>query len=347
MSVSEARDEWFAQLSHDYSHQVPVWMWRVFGGSSPLFLFEFERFAGNIRLHGANLTCFNRSTMSDRPSFYVSTPIYYSNGVPHIGHAYATIIAETIARYKRFCGYDVKFSTGVDENSQKVVEKAEEAKMSPESYADMMAAKHKAVWDGLGITYTDFVRTRDPRHFAVVQEMLQRSYDSGDIYLGTYEGKYCVGCEEFKCDADLNEAGRCPLHPDREISVLSEQNYFFRLSKYQDRLLALYEARPDFVVPSHRFREVIEFVRGGLDDFSISRAGSTFGIPLPFDPEHVTYVWYDALFNYYTACTDGQERFFPADLHIVGKEILRFHAIYWPAMLWSVGLDLPANILAT
>lgn len=155
-----------------------------------------------------------------------------------------------------------------------------------------------------------------------------------------------MGCEEFKRDADLNESGRCPLHPDREISILSEQNYFFRLSKYQDRLLELYRDQPDFVMPAHRFREVTEFVRGGLEDFSISRAGSVFGIPLPFDPEHVTYVWYDALFNYYTACTGGQEKFWPADVHVVGKEILRFHAVYWPAMLWSVGLPLPRHILA-
>ncbi len=281
-----------------------------------------------------------------KPPFYISTPIYYSNGVPHIGHTYTTLIAETIARYKRFSGYETKFSTGVDENSQKVVEKAEEQAMTPEAYADMMAAKHRAVWDNLGIEYTDFVRTRDPRHFEVVRDMLQRSYDAGDIYLGTYEGKYCVGCEAYKRDEDLNEEGRCPDHPNRDITILSETNYFFRLSKYQDRLLELYESQPDFVMPEYRFREIIEFVRGGLEDFSISREGSTFGIPLPFDESHVTYVWYDALFNYYTACTHGQERFFPADVHVVGKEILRFHAVYWPAMLWSVGLPLPKNILA-
>jgi methionyl-tRNA synthetase len=218
--------------------------------------------------------------------------------------------------------------------------------MTPEDYADMMAAKHQAVWDGLGIEYTDFVRTRDPKHFEVVQAMLQRSYDAGDIYLGTYEGKYCVGCEEFKRDSDLNESGRCPLHPDREISILSEQNYFFRLSKYQDRLIELYASHPDFVLPEHRFREVIEFVKGGLEDFSISRAGSTFGIPLPFDPAHVTYVWYDALANYVTACQGDQARFWPANLQIVGKEILRFHAIYWPAMLWSAGFEIPRQLLA-
>ena len=279
--------------------------------------------------------------------FFVTTPIYYSNGVPHIGHAYASIIADIIAKYHRLLGEDVKFSTWVDENSQKVVETAEEAGMSVMQYADIMASKHQAVWDGLGISYTDFIRTTESRHKQFVQEVLQKSFDNWDIYEGMYEGKYCVGCEAFKKDSDLTEDGRCNDHPNKPIQVLKEKNYFFRLSKYEQQLSDFYTNNPSWIIPENRFREVIEFVKWGLEDFSVSRETNRFGIPLPFDSTQVTYVWYDALFNYLTVCQDGDEDFWPANLHIVWKDIIRFHGIYWPAMLMSAGYSLPKQLLST
>lgn len=279
-------------------------------------------------------------------TFYVTTPIYYSNGIPHIGHAYASFIADVLAKHRRNLGFEVKFSTGVDENSQKVVEKAAEAGMGIMEYCDSMAGKHQAIWDGLGITYTDFVRTTNYQHKTFVQGVLQKSFDNGDIYLGEYEGLYCVGCEAFKKASDLTEDGLCPDHK-KKPDVIKEKNYFFRLSKYEAALKELFAGNPDFIVPRTRGNEVVSFIEEGLEDFSISREGSTFGIPLPFDNSHVTYVWYDALFNYVSACEGGDEKFWPADVHVVGKDIIRFHAIFWPAMLMSAGYALPKNILAT
>lgn len=278
--------------------------------------------------------------------FYITTPIYYSNGVPHIGHAYSSLIADTIAQYKRLGHLDVRFSTGVDENSQKVVESAEALSMWTMEYADMMASQHQGVWDGIGIRYTDFIRTTEPRHKDFVQEVLQKSFDNGDIYEGVYNGMYCVGCEGFKKETDLID-WRCPDHPNKEIQHLSEKNYFFRLSKYQDRLLEFYANNPEFVKPRSRYNEIIEFVKGWLEDFSISRETNKFGIPLPFDAEQVTYVWYDALFNYLTVVQDDESKWWPADIHVIGKDIVRFHGIYWPAMLWSAGYDAPKQLLTT
>jgi methionyl-tRNA synthetase len=278
--------------------------------------------------------------------FYITTPIYYSNWVPHIGHAYSSLIADTIAGYHRLQREDVRFCTGVDENSQKVVESAESLQMETMAYADMMAAQHRAVWDGLDIGYTDFIRTTEARHRDYVQKVLQKSFDAGDIYEGYYEGLYCVGCEGFKKESDLVD-GKCPDHPNKPLSQLKEKNYFFRLSKYQDRILKFYEDNPDFVKPKSRYNEIIEFVRGGLEDFSISRETNTFGIPLPFDPSQVTYVWYDALFNYLTVVQDDESKWWPADMHVIGKDIVRFHGIYWPAMLWSAGYDAPHQLLTT
>ncbi|MDD3646699.1 MAG: methionine--tRNA ligase [Candidatus Gracilibacteria bacterium] len=321
--------------------------------------------------------------------FFITTPIYYTNGIPHIGHAYSSIIADTIARYQKISGKKVKFSTGVDENSQKALQKAEEQGMDIVSYLDMMADKHRGVWDGLKIKYTDFIRTTEERHHKLVREVLQTSFDKGDIYAGEYEGMYCVGCEGFKKDEDLvyknkssgetfpitpkvkpsdNIIKVCPDHLT-EPQKIKEKNYFFRLSAYQDKLLEYYEQNPDFVTPRDRFNEVIAFVKRGLDDFSISRETNKFGIRLPFDEEQVTYVWYDALFNYVTVCKysphpnhlpggegieqiggeyfENQKEFWPADLHVVGKDIIRFHAIYWPAMLLSAGYELPKQILTT
>lgn len=287
--------------------------------------------------------------MSREQKFFITTPIYYTNGIPHIGHAYSTMIADVIARYHKISGKDVKFSTGVDENSQKIIQTAEAEGRSIESYLDSMASKHKEVWDGLGIEYTDFIRTTEPRHHSLVQEVMQKSFDAGDIYQGEYEGKYCVGCEAFKKDDDLIERDAILVCPDhlKEPDIIKEKNYFFKLSKYEDTLLKFYEECPDFVQPRERFNEVIAFVKRWLEDFSVSREGNTFGIRLPFDSSQVSYVWYDALFNYITVCQDGDEDFWPANLHVVGKDIIRFHAIYWPAMLMSAGYELPKNILTT
>ncbi len=282
--------------------------------------------------------------------FFITTPIYYSNGIPHIGHAYSSLLADTIAASKRLDGIEVKFSTWVDENSQKVVESAEAQGMETMAYADMMAAKHRAVWDGIGIRYTDFIRTTEPRHHTLVQEVLQKSFEAGDIYEWVYEGMYCVWCEAFKKATDLIEkdgAMICPDHPNKLLEHLKEKNYFFKLSKYRDRLIEFYESHPDFITPHSRYAEVKEFVKAWLDDFSISRETNKFGISLPFDPEQVTYVWYDALFNYITVCLWKEKDWWPAGLHVIGKDIVRFHAIYWPAMLWSAGYDLPKQLLVT
>jgi methionyl-tRNA synthetase len=278
--------------------------------------------------------------------FYITTPIYYSNWVPHIGHAYSSLIADTIASYHRLGKEDVRFATGVDENSQKVVESAESLGMETMAYADMMAGKHREVWDGIGINYTDFIRTTEARHRDYVQKVLQKSFDAGDIYEGFYGGLYCVGCEGFKKESDLVD-GKCPDHPNKPLSHLKEKNYFFRLSKYQDQILAFYESHPDFVQPRTRYNEIIEFVRGWLEDFSISRETNKFGIPLPFDATQVTYVWYDALFNYLTVVQDDEKKWWPADMHVIGKDIVRFHGIYWPAMLWSAGYEAPHQLLTT
>ncbi len=282
--------------------------------------------------------------------FFITTPIYYSNGIPHIGHAYSSLLADTLAAYNRLEGKEIKLSTWVDENSQKVVESAIAQGMETMVYADMMAEKHRAVWDGIGIRYTDFIRTTEPRHHAFVQQVLQKSFDAGDIYEWVYEGMYCIGCEAFKKESDLIEKDGsmiCPDHPNKPLEHLKEKNYFFKLSKYQDRLLEFYEAHPDFITPHSRFAEVREFVKAGLDDFSISRETNKFGIPLPFDPDQVTYVWYDALFNYITVCLGEESKWWPADLHVIGKDIVRFHAIYWPAMLWSAGYEAPKQLLVT
>jgi methionyl-tRNA synthetase len=308
------------------------------------------------------------------PPFLVTTPIYYPNGVPHIGHAYSSLIADVIARWQRMNGAKVRFTTGVDENSQKIVEKARELGQPVMEYLDEMALAHRAVWDGTGISYTDFVRTTAPSHRDLVQQVLQKSFDRGDIYAWEYEGAYCVGCEAFKKPSDLTPAGKCPDHPNLEIQQLKEKNYFFKLSRYQDALTALYsgedfevngvryEGSTHFVAPTARFNEVIEFTKWGLEDFSISRETNKFGIPLPFDPEQVTYVWYDALFNYVSILGDERDATWslentslnssgahtPANvLHVVGKDIIRFHAIFWPAMLMSAGYALPRQILTT
>lgn len=289
-----------------------------------------------------------------KKTFYTTTPIYYTNWVPHVGHSYSSLLADTISRYKKVSGFDVKFCTWVDENSQKALEVAESQGKDIMEYLDEMAGIHKWIWDGLGIEYTDFIRTTEERHHKFVREVLQKSFDNGDIYEGEYEGYYCVGCEAFIKEDELIEKDWnkvCKDHlkaPDK----IKEKNYFFKLSKYQKFLEDFYSENPDFVQPRERFNEVIEFTKRGLEDFSVSRETNKFGIKLPFDEDQVTYVWYDALFNYLTVCQDdkdenGKEIFWPADLHIVGKDIIRFHAIYWPAMLASAGYDMPKKVLTT
>jgi methionyl-tRNA synthetase len=280
--------------------------------------------------------------MKQDKQFYITTPIYYVNGVPHIGHFYSSVLADTIARFNRISWKETRYTTWVDENSQKAIAVADERSMKIMDYLDEMAGKHKNVWDSLNIEYTDFIRTTEERHHKVVREVLQKSfnnkdvYSNRDIYEGEYEWMYCIWCEAFKKDDELIEYDGdqvCPDHltkPDK----IKEKNYFFRLSRYQTWMEEFYEANQDFVIPSDRFNEVIAFTKRWLEDFSISRETNTFWIKLPFDETQVTYVWFDALYNYYTSVYNEKE-FFPANVHVVGKDIIRFHAIFWPAMLAS------------
>lgn len=288
-----------------------------------------------------------------KKTFFVTTPIYYWNWVPHIWHAYSSVIADIIYKYEKISWKDVRFTTWIDENSQKAVLKAKEEWMEIMDYLDLMASKHKEVWDKFWIRYTDFIRTTESRHHRLVQEVLQKCYDSWDIYEWVYEWMYCVGCEAFKKKDDLIEKDWKLVCPDhlKEPEQIKEKNYFFKLSKYQTWIEEFYEKNPDFVKPDFRFNEVKSFVKWWLEDFSISRETNTFWIPLPFDNKQVTYVWFDALFNYYTSCkysrwwdknnenfVDEAKEFWEENsnkLHIVWKDIIRFHAIFWPCMLAS------------
>ena len=263
--------------------------------------------------------------------FYITTPIYYINDVPHIGHLYTTVSADTLARYYRKKGYEVFFLTGTDEHGLKIQKSAEEKGMDPKELADKNSAVFKNLWDHIGISYDRFIRTTDPDHVELVKEMFIKSYERGDIYLGEYEGWYCVGCEEFKSEDDLLEGNLCPIHL-KPCDYIKEPSYFFRLSKYEKVLLDLYEREKDFILPSYRRREVISFVSQGLRDLSITRPRSRvrWGIEVPIDPDHTIYVWFDALFNYVSAVRDRMH-LWPADLHLVGKDILRFHAVCWQA----------------
>ncbi|EKE29303.1 MAG: Methionyl-tRNA synthetase alpha subunit [uncultured bacterium (gcode 4)] len=284
-----------------------------------------------------------------KKTFFVTTPIYYTNAIPHIWNAYASLISDVIARYKRISGFDVKFSTGVDENSQKALIKAQELWMEIMDFLDDLAVKHKEIWDWLDITYTDFIRTTDEKHHKFVKEILKKTYEAGYIYKWYYEWLYCIWCESFKKPEELNEKWCCPDHLTKP-DVIKEENYFFSLSKFQKQLEEYYGKNPNFTIPNHRFAEMKTFLDKWLEDFSISRNKKLFWIPLPFDENQVTYVWYDALLNYLTVCQGWDERFWPADLHVVWKEIARFHVIYWPAMLlaaWYSIDELPKNIMVT
>jgi methionyl-tRNA synthetase len=280
--------------------------------------------------------------------FFLTTAIDYVNSRPHLGTAYEKITADVIARYKRLCGVETYFMMGNDEHSQNVYKKAIEQGLDPLAYCDRMEQEFRAVWRELDISFDDFIRTTEPRHRAAVRRLAQASFDAGDIYEGTYEGWYCVSCEAFKQEKDLVD-GKCPLHPTLTPEWIQEKNFFFRLSKYRDAIVRHFEAHPDFLQPEMRRNEMLRLLEAGLEDISVSRAGQLWGIPLPFAPDNVVYVWFDALINYAAAAgyatDDGKfATWWPADLHIVGKDIIRFHTVFWPAMLMSAGLPLPHRV---
>jgi methionyl-tRNA synthetase len=282
--------------------------------------------------------------------FYLTTAIDYVNSVPHLGTAYEKVCADVIARYKRLCGFDTRFLMGNDEHSQNVFKKAQEEGLDPVAYCDKMEAAFRKAWAHLDVSFDDFIRTTQPRHTVGVTEVARRLFDAGDIYEGVYEGWYCVSCEEFKQEKDLVN-GCCPLHPTLKPEWIREKNYFFRLSKYQQPLLDHFKANPAFLQPDIRRNEILRLIEGGLIDISVSRAGQSWGIPLPFDPSSVVYVWFDALINYASAVGLGDEtkkdefdRWWPADLHVIGKDITRFHAVIWPAMLMAAKLPVPRQI---
>jgi len=290
----------------------------------------------------------------ERPTFYLTTPIYYVNSVPHLGTAYTTIAADAICRWRRMTGYDVHFLTGLDEHGQKVAQAAEQNGMGPQTWVDAIAPKFVEAWKMLDITNDDFIRTTEPRHERGAQVFIQALKDSGDLYPGHYEGWYCLPDETFYA-ADQLVDGKCPLC-GREVQFVQEDNWFFRLSEYEDRLLTHYEKHPEFVQPETRRNEVVSFVSGGLKDLSVSRTTFSWGIPLPFAPEHVMYVWFDALINYVTAVGYGADgtpafsgplaHYWPAQYHFVGKDIIRFHCAIWPAMLMAAGVPLPERVFA-
>ncbi len=281
-------------------------------------------------------------------SFYVSTPIYYVNASPHVGTAYTTIVADALARYHRLRGEETFFLTGTDEHGLKLQREAERREMSPQAFVDAMSERFQGLLPKLLLTPDDFIRTTQHRHESRVQAWWERCRANGDIYLDTWEGLYCVGCEENKTEKELLPGGLCPIH-ERPVDRVKEESYFFRMSAYAERLLAYYRAHPEAVRPETRLNEVVSFIEGGLRDLSISRTSFTWGIPVPGDSKHVMYVWFDALFNYLTAVEDqGRKgRFWPPDVQLVGKDILRFHAVYWPAFLMSAGFadaELPRTI---
>ncbi|HEV2071966.1 MAG TPA: methionine--tRNA ligase [Acidimicrobiales bacterium] len=280
--------------------------------------------------------------------FYLTTPIYYVNDAPHIGHAYTTVVGDAVCRWHRLLGDDVFFLTGTDEHGLKVAQVAEANGVSPQEWTDRTSERFLAAWRQLGIANDGFIRTTEPRHYATVQRFLSAIHDRGDIELGTYEGPYCVACEDYYSEAQLLDGGLCPVHR-RPVTVLKEENYFFKLSRYTDRLLEWYERHPDAVRPATKRNEALGFIRQGLEDISITRTSLRWGVPVPWDPDHVFYVWYDALVNYVTAIGYGEddarfERWWPAVHHLIGKEIIRFHCVWWPAMCMAAGIDPPAEV---
>jgi methionyl-tRNA synthetase len=284
--------------------------------------------------------------------FYITTPIYYPNDVPHIGHAYDAVAADVIARHRRLRGEEVFHLTGTDEHGLNIQRRAMAAGVDPKRFVDEMEPRWREVWQRLDIAYDDYIRTTEPRHEKAVVKLLDDVYRNGrdDIYLGIYEGLYCVSCELYYTESDLIEGRLCPIH-ERPVELMKEENYFFRLSAYRDALLEHYERNPSAVEPEVRRNEVLSLIRRGLQDFSISRTNFDWGIPLPWDPAHVCYVWFDALTNYITAAGYAADearfaRIWPANIHMIGKDILRQHAIYWPAMLMAGGVELPRQVWA-
>lgn len=289
--------------------------------------------------------------MSETKTYYISTAIAYTSAKPHIGNTYEIVLADAIARYKRMIGYRVYFQTGTDEHGQKIQEKAEAAGVTPQEYVDGVAGEIRRIWDLMNTTYDKFVRTSDPEHVAKVQKIFKRLYDQGDIYKGTYHGKYCTPCESFWTESQLKD-GKCP-DCGREVQDAEEEAYFFRMSKYADLLLAYIQDHPEFIQPESRKNEMVNnFLKPGLQDLCVSRTSFTWGIPVDFDSKHVVYVWLDALTNYITFCgydPDGNhdqhyKDFWPADLHLIGKDIVRFHTIYWPIFLMALGEPLPKQV---
>src|SRR5215217_7511388 len=282
-------------------------------------------------------------------AFYLTTPIYYVNAAPHLGHAYTTIGADILARHMRQRGEQVFFLTGTDEHGEPVAQAAEREGVAPKELADRNARRFQDLMPRIDASIDFFIRTSDPRHAQRVQDVMQRIFDNGHVYKGMYEGWYCPRCADFKTDAEIGPGNTCPIHLiplDRE----REENWFFRLSSFQDQLEALYDGRSDFVLPRVRFNEARAFITGGLQDVSLSRAKLSWGVPVPWDPQHVFYVWFDALLNYFTALSfarDGEDltqAFWPADFHVIGKDILKFHAVFWPAMLLAADLPLPRHL---
>ena len=287
--------------------------------------------------------------------YYITTPIYYPSGNMHIGHTYTTVAADTMTRFKKMTGYDAYFLTGTDEHGQKIEQKAAEAGVTPKEYVDKIVANTKELWKLMNIQYDDFIRTTDERHEKIVQKIFRQFYEQGDIYKASYEGQYCTPCESFWTASQLVEKDGVKVCPDcgRPTELVTEESYFFRMSKYQDWLIDYIETHPDFIQPASRANEMINnFLKPGLQDLCVSRTSFTWGVPVDFDPKHVVYVWIDALSNYITAMGYGTEndqlmqKFWPANVHLVGKEIVRFHTIYWPIMLHALGLELPKQVFA-
>lgn len=287
--------------------------------------------------------------MSERNHFYITTPIYYPSDNLHIGHAYTTVAADCIARFKRMQGYEVFYLTGADEHGQKIEKAARENGKEPQAYVDQIVASIKSLWDTMLITHNDFIRTTEKRHEAIVQQIFQRVYDQGDIFLSQYEGWYCTPCETFFTERQLAE-GNCP-DCGRSVELIQEESYFFNMGKYAPRLLEHIESHPEFIQPESRRNEIVSFIKSGLEDLCVSRTTFSWGVPVPFNNKHVVYVWFDALINYLSAIgylQDEQQfrKFWPADVHLMAKDIIRFHAVIWPALLMALDLPLPKTVFA-
>jgi len=290
--------------------------------------------------------------MQDKKTFYITTPIYYPSGHMHIGHTYTTVAADTMARFKKMTGHDVFFLTGMDEHGQKIERSAADSGVTPQQMVDGIAEETRKLWEMMNVKNDDFIRTTEERHTRVVQQIFQQLYDQGDIYKDAYEGQYCVQCEAFWTSSQIKEGNLCP-DCSRPTELVREESYFLRMSKYQDWLIDHIESHPEFIQPASRAKEMLQnFLKPGLQDLSVSRSSFKWGVPVPFDPDHVIYVWIDALSNYITALGYGTDQdqlmktYWPADVQLVGKEITRFHTIYWPIILHALGLPLPKQIFA-